>query len=96
MVFGAWCDRQYGFDYRGVRAHCGLAWFPTFNSADKIEWTANPRYQESVLEQRTARAYSELGLGSDSLYRQFIDNPDSVMFVPEPGREAHQWPGFTP
>ena len=31
MSFGAWCDRQYGFDYRGVRAHRGLAWFPTFN-----------------------------------------------------------------
>ncbi len=28
MVFAAWCDREYGFDYRGVRAHRGLAWFP--------------------------------------------------------------------
>ena len=27
-VFGAWCDRQYGFEYTGVRAHKGLAWFP--------------------------------------------------------------------
>src|SRR5439155_84481 len=28
LIFGAWCDRQYGFDYAQVRAHGGLAWFP--------------------------------------------------------------------
>src|SRR5205814_5700833 len=88
MSFGAWCDRQYGFDYRGVRAHRGLAWFPTFNAADQIEWTANPRYERSTLEQRNARAYPELGLDSRSLYGQFIDNPECVMFVPDPARAA--------
>jgi glucose-6-phosphate isomerase len=96
MVFGAWCDRQFGFDYRGVRAHCGLAWFPTFNMADQIEWTANLRYEESMLEQRAARTYPELGLNSRSLYRQFIDNPECVMFVPEPMRAAPQWQSFMP
>jgi glucose-6-phosphate isomerase len=97
MSFGAWCDRQFGFDYAGVRAHHGLTWFPAFNELDGIEWTANPRYMNSPLVQRTARTYPELGLdASRSLYRQFIDDPESVMFVPDPQRAANQWAGFTP
>jgi glucose-6-phosphate isomerase, archaeal len=28
LTFGAWCDRDYGFEYDDVRAHKGLAWFP--------------------------------------------------------------------
>ena len=28
MTFGAWCVRDFGFDYTGVRAHQGVAWFP--------------------------------------------------------------------
>jgi glucose-6-phosphate isomerase len=97
MAFGAWCDRQYGFEYSGVRSHRGLAWFPTFNQSNEIEWTPNSRYRPSVLEQREARAYDELGLdASRSLYRQFIDDPESVMFVSEPQRAASRWPGFAP
>ena len=97
MAFGAWCDRQYGFDYTGVRAHGGLAWFPTFAAGDTIEWTPNPRYGRRELEQRNPRAYAELGLdASCSLYTQFARNPDSVMFVAEPQRLATLWPEFTP
>lgn len=97
MSFGAWCDRQYGFDYKEVRAHGGLAWFPTFTAAGEIELTANKHYENSVLEQRKARRYPELGLdGSRSLYRQFIHDPESVMFVPDPRRAAGRWSGFTP
>jgi glucose-6-phosphate isomerase len=97
MAFGAWCDRQYGFDYSGVRAHRGLAWFPKFGLNDAIEWTSNPHYMNRALEQRSPRAYPELGLkGGRSLYRQYLDDPESVMFVPEPGRAANEWPSFTP
>ena len=28
MTFGAWCDREYGFEYAEVRARGGLAFFP--------------------------------------------------------------------
>ena len=97
MSLGAWCDRQYGFDYTGVRAHRGLAWFPIFTDSGDIKWHSNPNYSPSLLEQRKARAYPELGLDStQSLYRQFLDNPDSVMFVPEPQRAADIWPAFIP
>jgi len=97
MSFGAWCDRQFGFEYKGVRAHGGLAWFPVFDVTDKIEWKPNSAYLPSRLEQRKARPYPELGLDrSRSIYRQFIENPESVMFVSEPQRVAAQWQGFAP
>jgi glucose-6-phosphate isomerase len=97
MAFGAWCDRQYGFDYRGVRAHRGLAWFPEFTPSHTIEWTPNPHYGPSTLEHRKPRTYPELGLdASRSLYTQFLDDPDSVMFVADPQRAAAHWSGFTP
>jgi glucose-6-phosphate isomerase len=97
MAFGAWCDRQYGFDYTGVRAHHGLAWFPVLSDSGAIQWEPNPHYRQSKLEQRRPRPYTELGLDSSrSLYSQFADNPDSVMFVADPQRAADCWPGFAP
>ncbi len=76
MVFGAWCDRQYGFMYDGVRRHGGLAWFPVLTSTDEIEWRANPSYRAGNLEVHPARAYPELDLLHDcDIYRQFVENP---------------------
>ncbi len=97
MAFGAWCDRQYGFDYTGVRAHHGLAWFPVLSDSGSIEWQPNQNYRQSVLEHHEPRAYPELGLDSSrSLYGQFVDNPNSVMFVADPQRAASCWASFTP
>lgn len=36
LSFGAWCDRNYGFDYDQVRNHKGLAWFPLYNDNNSI------------------------------------------------------------
>lgn len=97
MSFGAWCDRQYGFDYTGIRAHHGLAWFPLLNKSGGIRWEPNPHYKHSTLDERGPRPYPELKLDSSrSLYGQFVDNPDSVMFVADPQRAAHCWPTFVP
>jgi glucose-6-phosphate isomerase len=97
MAFGAWCDRQYGFEYTGVRAHHGLAWFPLLTDSGAIDWQANPNYEVSKLEERGSRAYPELGLDAGrSLYRQFAGDPESVLFVAEPGRVADVWPAFAP
>ena len=97
MVFGALCDRQYGFDYTGVRSHHGLAWFPLLKNPGSIDWQPNPHYIKSTLEQHQARSYPELGLAAlSSLYAQFVENPESAMFVSDPGRAAHLWPTFAP
>lgn len=97
MVFGAWCDRQYGFVYDGVRRHHGLAWFPVFAANDEIEWHANPAYKPTHIQVRQARSYPELHLDpSRSLYQHFLDNPESVQWVSDPAQKASLWPDFQP
>jgi glucose-6-phosphate isomerase len=97
MVFAAWCDRQYGFVYDGVRKHGGLAWFPVLDDDDRIHWQPNQAYLPSELTQHSARSYPELELDpSLSLYEQFIRKPDSLMYVSEPTRKADIWKSFVP
>jgi glucose-6-phosphate isomerase len=95
MMFGAWCDRQYGFVYDEIRAHHGLAWFPVFDAARKITWEANPAYQSSKLSVRRSRAYPELGLDPNTpMYEQFAANPESVQWVSQPARVESVWTNF--
>ncbi len=97
MVFAAWCDRQYGFVYDGVRRHGGLAWFPVLDDANRIEWKRNSSYAPSQLGSHDARAYPELELRpSLSLYKQFVEEPESMMYVSEPSRKESLWPAFIP
>lgn len=96
LVFGALCERQYGFVYDQIRARGGLAWFPVLRG-NQIEWERNPRYFSSSLRVRGTRAYPELGLDSAvPIYRQFKANPDRVQWVSDPGRVAGIWPTFEP
>ncbi len=95
MVFGAWCERQYGFVYDQVRAHGGLAWFPVFDPKDEIVWEPNPAYQTSDLSVRNARSYPEFGLASGApMYDLFATAPDSLQWVSQPARVAEAWPRF--
>jgi len=95
MMFGAWCDRQYGFVYDAVRAHHGLAWFPVLDDQRNIHWEPNPSYRPTDLTIRSARAYPELGLDPGmTIYEQFANDPESVQWVSEPARLAQAWPSF--
>jgi len=97
LVFGAWCDRQYGFDYTQMRAHHGLAWYPVLDSNSDIAWKENPAYTASRLETRGARDYRELGLSSGTaIYELFRKNPESVQWVSDPARLKDLWPTFQP
>lgn len=97
LVFGALCERQYGFVYDGVRAHGGLAWFPLVREGGRIEWQANPRYAASALEARGARAYPELGVEAGvPIYRQFESDADRLQWVSEPARVASLWKTLEP
>lgn len=96
MVFGALCERQYGFLYDKVRAHGGLAWFPVLRGG-KMEWLPNPRYRASSLRVRQPRQYPELGLDAGMpIYRQYQLNPEKVQWVSAPDRAAELWPSFEP
>jgi glucose-6-phosphate isomerase len=95
MMFGAWCDRQYGFVYDAIRAHHGLAWFPILDGERKIHWEPNPSYRPGDLSIRGARAYPDLGLDPCMpIYEQFANDPDSVQWVSEPARLAGVWATF--
>jgi glucose-6-phosphate isomerase len=97
MVFGAWCDRQYGFVYDQIRARHGLAWFPVLDADGVIHWEPNPHYRLSEISLRNSRAYPELGLNPDlPVYEQFACNPDAVQWVSEPSLAAGLWPDFEP
>jgi glucose-6-phosphate isomerase len=97
LVFGAWCDRQYGFSYDQIRRHGGLAWFPILNGNLQIGWEPNPSYASSQLAVRSARGYPELGLQpSVPIYEQFALDPESVQWVSGPARFEPLWPDFEP
>jgi len=97
LTFGAWCDREYGFDYNDVRAHKGLAWFPILDSDNHISWKANPAYQPSELIEKSPRIYTEFGINSQkSIYAQFEEDMHKFDFVPQPERAKSLWEDFVP
>jgi glucose-6-phosphate isomerase len=91
LTFGAWCDRESGFEYGAVRARRGLAWYPLLNRAGALEWKQNPRYIERRLVTRRARTYPELGLEPGvPIYQQL----HSVGWVSKPAQV--DWRQFEP
>ncbi|UTY39767.1 glucose-6-phosphate isomerase [Allocoprobacillus halotolerans] len=96
LTFGAWCVRDYGFDYQDVRAHKGVAWFPIVEQ-DKIEFIANSHYHKSHLIIKEPRQYTEFQIEKEkSIYQQFIENPDKFMFVSRPQDYQELWKDFIP
>jgi glucose-6-phosphate isomerase, archaeal len=78
MALGAWCVRDYGFDYKDVREHRGLAYYPIVNDS-AIDFIPNPHYQQVDIIRKKPRKYLEFNLDySKSLYEQFQDDPQSI------------------
>jgi len=97
LTFGAWCDREYGFEYDAVRAHGGLAWFALLNSAGALDWRPNPRYRLRNLAIGPPRRYPDLALVDGvPIYRQFETNPSAIQWVSEPGAVDAVWQKFRP
>ena len=97
LTFGAWCDREYGFEYEDVRAHKGLSWFPVINSSGEIEWQKNMNYKACELILKSPQIYNQLGIETDkSIYTQFEENADKFLFVPQPNIVKDIWINFIP
>lgn len=97
LTFGAWCDRDYGFVYGGVRRHKGIAWYPVFDACNRLRWMRNALYQPSELVCKSPGEYASLGLEKGkSIYRLFEEDPDTFRFVPFPAVKAECWQGFVP
>jgi glucose-6-phosphate isomerase len=98
LTFGAWCVRDYGYEYDGVRRHGGLAYFPILTEGDTgIQWRRNPAYYHRELIEKEPADYSGLSIDPDvPIYRQFEQDPDRFLFVSEPSRVSEAWDGFVP
>jgi glucose-6-phosphate isomerase len=91
LVFGAWCDRDYGFVYDGVHRHRGMAWFASWNG-NALQWNPNHRYHPSELVFEHAVDCSRLGIGAGiPIYRQFERVPDLFQWIPEPATIESFW-----
>lgn len=91
MAFGAWCVRDYGFDYADVRRHGGLAYFPEVRTGG-LSWVHNDAYEPSPLILREARGAEELGLTSGmSIYEQYERDHELFRFVTDPQTARDIW-----
>jgi glucose-6-phosphate isomerase len=97
LTFGAWCDREYGFEYEKVRAHKGLAWFPILDAAGKMDWLPNKSYLRRELVTKTPENYSHLGITEGKpIYTAFEEKPDAFLYVSNPELQSDAWRDFTP
>lgn len=97
MSFGAWCVRDYGFDYSGVRAHGGIAWFPVFDDKGRLTWQKNPQYRECEIICKKPEAHPELGIVTgEPIYQTFENNPRTFDYVVNPAIKADVWRSYVP
>ncbi|MFB9273865.1 glucose-6-phosphate isomerase family protein [Cohnella cellulosilytica] len=97
LAFGAWCDREYGFEYDGVRRHRGLAWYPLLDAAGRLDWSRNERYAYRPLAIKRPEPYEEFGIARGiPIYRQFEADPDRFQWVSRPERMKEIWERFVP
>jgi glucose-6-phosphate isomerase, archaeal len=97
LTFGALCDREYNFDYDGIRKRKGLAWYAVVKSDNSIEWIRNPEYQATHLDVRQPGDYARLGIvRGSSLYRQAVNDLDRFAWVSNPGLAVDIWKDFEP
>ncbi len=96
MVFGAWCIRDYGFDYKEVRNHGGLSFFPVIKN-EQIEFVKNKNYEACELTIKKPRKYHEFNLSNDkSIYSQYEEDHQKFDFVTNPIKYKDIWKNFIP
>ncbi|GAB7308507.1 MULTISPECIES: glucose-6-phosphate isomerase family protein [Enterococcus] len=97
LVFGAWCVRDYGFEYKAIRAHNGLAFYPKFTVQGKLIWIPNTSYQTKQLIEKNARQYSEFAIEENvPIYQQYEQENTKFDFVVRPDLWKEEWLDFVP
>lgn len=97
LTFGAWCDREYGFEYDGVRAHKGIAWFPMYNENNEIVWEANNMYEKSELIVKSPREYADLNIvKGEPIYKTFENDNRAFDYVVDPKLKKEVWENYIP
>lgn len=95
MAFGAWCVRDYGFDYAEIRRRHGLAWYPIIDR-HRLAWVANPAYAATGLTRKSPRSYAALGITSEPIYAQWQHHHSVFNFIAQPDLARTLWPDFVP
>lgn len=96
LTFGAWCVRDFGFDYNDVRKHKGLAWYPVVQDG-RVEFVKNKNYDTKECIVKRPRIYKEFGIEQGkAIYTQFVENPDKFLFVSKPQTVMNLWEHFIP
>ncbi len=96
LTFGAWCVRDFGFDYVDVRKHKGLAWYPVVKE-NHIEFKRNMHYLENQLIIKEPHQYDQFHIKrNQSIYQQFQKDPDKFLFVSKPQLAMDLWNNFEP
>ena len=94
MAFGSWSVSDYKFEYKEVREHKGIAFYPIVKDGD-IEWIKNDNYSDGSLIKVKAKEYPEFNItNKERIYTQFINNPDNFDFVANPDVADHLWREF--
>ena len=97
LTFGAFCDREYGFEYDDIRRHKGLAWFPLIGENGEIRWKKNPEYPDCELNIKAPERYHQFGIKPKmSIYSQLMEDPGKFSFVAQPQFFAQKWKEFIP
>ena len=97
LTFGAWCDRDFGFEYSDVRALGGLAFFPTLDQDQNITWKENTSYANQKLTIKSPRLYNDFDLEPQKpIYTQFEEDQDRFQFVVRPDLYHEKWIDFVP
>jgi len=97
LTFGAWCDREYGFEYEKVRAHAGMAYYPILKTDHTIEWNRNLNYGESDLMIKKPEKYTRVNIKPGvPVYTQFVQDPAKFQFVSMPYLLNDWWKEFIP
>ena len=97
LTFGAWCDREYGFEYADVRRRKGLAWYPLVEQGSEMKWMRNDRYAASELIVKSPGDYAMLGIRKGvPVYGQFEADPACFQWVSRPYLMKHVWKHFIP
>ncbi|MFD2305373.1 glucose-6-phosphate isomerase family protein [Enterococcus termitis] len=95
MLFGAWCIRDYAFEYKEIREKHGLAFYPVMEN-DQVVWVKNNHYTQAKLIEKTARMYPEFGLSKENLYSQYEQKTSTFDFVTNPAAYQSLWENFEP
>lgn len=97
LSFGAWCIRDYGFEYADVRAHHGLAFYPILDDGGGISWRHNDNYDDVELIEKRPQDYHALGMVAGTpIYQQYRENHGQFNFVTRPQEYMDVWQNYEP